>query len=103
MAIILKWITGIFEALLGVPFLGGAFILSMGWTPLFFMFILHLITLIFAHKEGYAKGGSILGLVTSFIGVIPVVGMIMHIITAIVLLIDAATSNKRMNRNPDVF
>jgi hypothetical protein len=56
------------------------------------MFILHIVTLFIARNEKGNLTGSILGMVTSFVGVIPIVGMIMHIITAIILIIDAATN-----------
>ncbi|WP_053363861.1 hypothetical protein [Bacillus sp. FJAT-27251] len=94
----LKWFTGVFEALLGIPFLGGAFIISNGWTPLFIMLVLHIVTLFFSFKEMQNKYGSILGIVTSVIGWIPVVGMIMHIITALALLFDAARSRSVYRR-----
>ncbi|MFD1036819.1 hypothetical protein ACFQ3N_00055 [Virgibacillus byunsanensis] len=87
---ILRWVTGALEALLGIPLLGGAYILSQGWTPLFFMLIFHIITLIWSKKDDEATGGSIIGIITSCIGWIPVVGMVMHIITAIVLFFTAA-------------
>ncbi|MEW9108698.1 hypothetical protein ACQCT6_09715 [Cytobacillus gottheilii] len=92
---ILKWITGGFEAALGIPFLGGLLILSTAWTPLFVMLVLHIVTLVFSANEGEKKHGSILGIVTSVVGFIPVIGMVMHIITAILLMIDAAKSNKK--------
>ncbi|KAA0548556.1 hypothetical protein FZW96_08275 [Bacillus sp. BGMRC 2118] len=87
---ILKWVTGGLEAFLGIPVIGGAVVLSLAWTPLFFMLILHIVTLVLCSRENEKKHGSILGIVTSAIGWIPVVGMIMHIVTAIVLMIDAA-------------
>ncbi|MFB4167157.1 hypothetical protein [Virgibacillus sp. JSM 102003] len=91
---IMKWVTGGCEAFLGIPIIGGAFVLSSGWGALFVMFILHLVTLLIAHNEKGSKAGSIIGMVTSAVGVIPVIGMIMHIITAIVLLIDAGFNKK---------
>jgi hypothetical protein len=86
----LKWITGGLEALLGIPVLGGTIVIGLAWTPLVLMFVLHLITLIVSVKQGGAKHGSIVGLVTSVVAWIPIVGMIMHIITAVLLMIDAA-------------
>ncbi|SHG87342.1 hypothetical protein [Ornithinibacillus halophilus] len=91
---ILKWITGGLEAFWGVPFIGGTIILSMAWTPLVVMLVLHIITLIFCISEERKYHGSILGIITSAIGWIPFVGMIMHIITAIFLLIDAYKSQQ---------
>lgn len=92
---ILKWITGVCEAFLGIPFIGGIFILSNGWVPLVVMFFLHVITLILSVRDGQNKYGSITGIITSLIGWIPVVGMIMHIITALLLFVDAGMSAKQ--------
>jgi hypothetical protein len=87
---ILKWITGSFEALLGIPFFGGVIIMSWFYVPLMIMLILHIATLIISVKQEETKSGSILGIVTSVVGVIPIVGMVMHIITAILLMVDAS-------------
>lgn len=87
MAKFLKWLSFGYEAFLAIPIVGGTFILAYGWIPLGVAFILHLITLILAVKENLGKAGSILGLITSVIGLIPVVGWIMHVATAITLLI----------------
>ncbi|WP_226584908.1 hypothetical protein [Halobacillus litoralis] len=86
---LLKWVTGGCEAFLAIPIAGGIFIFSSGWNALMFMFIFHLITLVVSVKENRSYIGSILGLITSVVGWIPLVGWIMHTITAIVLLIDA--------------
>lgn len=87
---VLKWVTGGLEALLGIPILGATIIISFLWTPLLLMLILHIITLVFTKKEEGSITGSVLGIVTSCIAWIPFVGMIMHILSAIFLMIDAA-------------
>lgn len=87
---ILRLVTGILEAVLGIPILGGLIVIGMAWTPLGIMFILHIITLIFCSKENKDKAGSILGIITSCLAWIPFVGMALHIVTAIILLISAA-------------
>ncbi|WHY67842.1 hypothetical protein [Neobacillus sp. SuZ13] len=88
---ILKWVSGGLEALLGIPVLGGTIVLSLVWTPLAIMLILHIVTLVITKKEGSGSiTGSVLGIITSCIGWIPFVGMIMHIISAIILMVDAA-------------
>lgn len=84
---ILKLITAIGESILGIPLLGGTIIVSLLWIPLVVMFILHIITLIYSSKENTSKAGSILGIITSVLGWIPILGMFMHIITAILLWI----------------
>lgn len=95
---ILKWVTGAFEAFLGIPVIGGAFIVSLLWTPLIVMFVLHIVTLVLTKRDGGPATGSILGIVTSCIGWIPFVGMIMHILSAIFLMINAATSDNKIIR-----
>ncbi len=95
---ILKWLTGIAEALLAIPFAGGAFVVSTAWTALLVMFIFHLVTLIISIRESRFSSGSVLGLITSIVGAIPILGWIMHTITAIVLLIDGAISTRAANQ-----
>ncbi|QFT90728.1 hypothetical protein FIU87_18960 [Bacillus sp. THAF10] len=92
---ILKWVTGGLEAILGVPVLGAAIVLSLLWIPLAIMLVLHIITLVLTKKDGGSTTGSILGIVTSCIAWIPFVGMIMHILSAIFLMLDAAKADKK--------
>lgn len=87
---IMKWITGGLEALLGFPILGATIIVGLLWTPLLVMLVLHIITLVLTLRDVGASTGSILGIITSCIGWIPFVGMIMHILSAIFLMINAA-------------
>ena len=89
-SIILKWVTGGLEALLGIPVLGGTIIISLLWTPLILMLILHIVGLVISVKANAKKVGHILGIVTSCLGFIPFVGMVLHILSAIFLLIEAA-------------
>lgn len=92
---ILKWVSGGLEALLGVPILGGTIVVGLVWTPLAMMLILHIVTLVITKKEGGGSTtGSILGIITSCVAWIPIVGMIMHIITAIILMLDAAKAEQ---------
>lgn len=90
---ILKWVTGGFEAILGIPILGASIVLGLAYTPLILMLILHIITLILTKKDNGPAVGSILGIVTSVVAVIPFVGFVMHILTAVFLMINAATPN----------
>lgn len=83
----LKWITGICEAFLGIPFFGGLYIVAHGWIPLVVMFFFHLITLLLTVKDRGVKFGSMLGMFTSIVGIIPVLGTLLHILTALVLFI----------------
>lgn len=97
---ILMWVTAALEACLGIPFVGGTFVISLLWTPLAVMLILHIITLVLSQKKGRETRGSILGIVTSCVGWVPFVGMVMHILTAIFLFIDAAERDPEMEKQP---
>ncbi|WP_159884642.1 hypothetical protein [Paenibacillus puerhi] len=92
-------ISAILEAILGIPFLGGTIVISMGYSPLGIMFILHVITLALALREQGPKLGSIVGILTSLIAWIPFVGMVMHILTAILLFFTSYTSDAYRNRS----
>ena len=96
---ILKWVTGGLEAVLGVPILGATIVISLLWFPLLVMLVLHIVTLILTKQNGGATTGSILGIVTSCIAWIPFVGMIMHILTAIILMLDAAKTEPEVPLN----
>ncbi|HWK23334.1 MAG TPA: hypothetical protein VNS08_09935 [Ureibacillus sp.] len=89
MAVLLKWISGGLEALLGIPFLGGTIIIALVYVPLGVMLIVHIATLIICIREDKSKAGSILGIVTNVLAWIPFLGMVMHIITAVILLVSA--------------
>ena len=85
-----KWVAGGIEALLGIPVLGASIILSLAWTPLISILAFHIVNLVLSKKENLPITGSILGIVGNAIGWIPFVGMIMHILTAIFVMIEAA-------------
>lgn len=94
---LMKFVTGGMEAFLGIPVLGGAFVLFTGYTALWVMLALHIVTLLICHKEKAGRLGSVVGIVTSCVAVIPVLGMIMHIISAIVLVLSALAQQDRNN------
>ncbi|MGM7724341.1 hypothetical protein [Metabacillus sp. Hm71] len=91
----LKWISGGIEAFLGIPIIGGSIIIGLGWTPLLVMLVFHIVVLVLSNKVGVKAYGNILGIVTSAIGWIPFVGMIMHILSAVFILLDAARKEKK--------
>jgi hypothetical protein len=93
---ILKWVSGGIEALLGIPVLGGSIIISMAWTPLFIMLAFHIIIVIFSNKAGVKAYGNVLGIVTNIVGFIPVVGMIMHLLSAVFILVNAAQNQNKI-------
>lgn len=92
---LLKWISGGAEAVLGFPIVGASIIMGFTYVPLLLMLGLHIFTLFIASREGTKKTGSIMGIITSFLGWIPFVGFILHIITAFILLLDAGKSSMK--------
>jgi|SRR5690625_1888997 len=100
---VLKWVTGGLEALLGIPLIGASIIVGLAWIPLVIMLILHIITLVLTKRDNGKTTGSILGIVTSCIGWIPFVGMVMHILSAIFLMLNAASpDDASVNQNATV-
>ena len=93
-SVALLWITGLAEAFLAIPFLGGGIVVSTGYTALGVMFVLHAITLFFCFREFSPKSGSILGIITSLLAWIPFIGWALHLLTAAVLVITAAMSGR---------
>lgn len=87
------------EAALGIPILGGTIIVSLLWTPLVVTLALHIVAVVLSKEEKRPITGNVLGIVTSCVGWIPILGMIMHIITAIFILVEAG-SNKILDSNP---
>lgn len=90
----LKLFSGAGEAFLGIPIYGGLFVITMGWTPLVAMLVLHTINLCFSIKEKQNKYPSIMGIITSLLAYIPFLGMMLHIITAFLLFWDVYQTQK---------
>ena len=91
----MSWVKAIGEAFLAVPFIGGIVVLSTSYSILGVMFILHAVTLILAIRDHSAKSGSILGLATSIFAWIPFVGWFLHLVTAVVLAVQAVISRPK--------
>ncbi|MEQ6388333.1 hypothetical protein RZN22_03290 [Bacillaceae bacterium S4-13-58] len=98
MVTLMKWITGGIEAFFAIPFVGGIYIISSAWVALGVMLALHLVTLVLSIKNGAVSVGSIFGILASVLGVIPVVGWFLHILTAIILIVDASLSTLKSKK-----
>ncbi|KXH79315.1 hypothetical protein [Sporosarcina sp. HYO08] len=90
----MKWITGIAEGFLAIPIIGGAFVISSGYSALGVMFVLHAITLLLSIRERQGRFASILGLVTSVVSFVPLIGWLFHLLTAGALFISAIMSKR---------
>jgi len=85
----LKLAMAIVETLFAIPVLGMMIIVGMIWIPLALALVGHIINLVFSVKGKEKTTGSILGIIASTVGLIPVVGWILHVLTAIFLFIEA--------------
>lgn len=92
---IMMIIAGVLEAILAIPVLGGSIVIGLLYFPLLVMLIIHIVGLVLSLKDGTSKYGSIVGIVTSLVAWIPLVGWTMHLLSAILLFISAATSKSK--------
>jgi hypothetical protein len=92
---VLMWVSFGFEAFLAIPILGGSFVLALYWLPLAVAFILHATTLVFCFQSSRSYYGSVVGLVASLLGWIPILGWMLHVGAAISLLISSLSEQKK--------
>lgn len=95
---VLKWVTGAFELFLAIPVLGGAIVIASWYSVLGVMLVLHIITLVLSLRNNEAMYGSVLGIVTSLVAWIPFVGWLMHLLSAIFLMVSAAQRSRDPHR-----
>ncbi|CAM3865264.1 hypothetical protein [Alkalicoccus chagannorensis] len=84
-----KFLSGGYEALLALPFIGGSIVVFSGYSALGIALTLHIVTLLIALTFRTGKLPSVFGIVTSLLAWIPVVGWFLHAIAAVLLLISA--------------
>jgi hypothetical protein len=75
----------IYETILAIPLLGAMIIMGWYWMPLVVAVVYHGITLAYTTKENGNKVGPILGMVAGVVGVIPLLGWSLHVVSAIFL------------------
>ncbi|WPS85292.1 hypothetical protein SMD22_01305 (plasmid) [Brevibacillus halotolerans] len=87
------------ELLLAIPILGGVFILSNGWAPLFIAGILHAVVAVFflANKQ-FSITGNVVGIIGALLGVIPFVGWFFHMVAAFILLIESICITRKKSK-----
>lgn len=90
----LRWVSGALEVLLAIPVLGGLIVMGTSYSVLGIMLILHIVTLVLSAKEKGPLYGSVVGIVTSVIAWIPIIGWVMHLISGILLMITAAQKSE---------
>lgn len=83
----MKLLTGVMEAILAIPVLGGFIVIASGYWVLVVMCVLHAATLIISVRHQKSCYGSVLGIVTSMLAWIPILGWMLHLLTAILLFV----------------
>jgi hypothetical protein len=82
------------EAVLGIPLLGGSIVFFSGYNALWLMLAFNIVVVVSTARAGNVSKGNIVGIVASTVGVIPVVGMFLHMAAAITILVDTALGNR---------
>jgi len=85
-----KMIIGLLEIFLGLPIVGGLLIIRLHYIPLAVLLVLHILGLIESKKRNTNYLGHTIGIVGNVIAVIPIVGMIMHLITGVVNIVESS-------------
>ena len=80
---------GIVECILGFPVLGGALIITFLWIPMILALVGHIAVLVFTLNAKRKIAPSVMGIVANTVGLIPIVGMILHILAAIFNMVGA--------------
>ncbi len=83
-----KLVAAIFETVLAIPLLGGLLIISSFWLLLVFEVIIGILGVIQANKENKANKGHVLQIITGFIGWIPFLGWLLHLLSATILWLE---------------
>jgi len=85
----LKLGLAILETIFAIPVLGMVFIVGLVWIPLAIALVGHIIALVFSVKYQTKKTAPIMGIIAATVGLIPIVGWILHILTAIFYYMEA--------------
>jgi hypothetical protein len=88
----MKLLTGVMEAVLAIPVLGGLIVIASAYWVLVIMCVLHAVTLMIAVKQHDSYYGSVMGIVTSMLAWVPFLGWLLHLLTAVLLLVSAFRS-----------
>lgn len=91
----LKWITGIYHLLLIPCYYVFPSLVNLYGIPLLLLIVLHITTILLAKKSGMNTYAHYIGIIVTLVAFFPYIVIILHIIAAIFLLLDAASTTKR--------
>ena len=99
---IMKWVSGALEIILAIPVMGALIVMGSSYVALGVMLILHIVTLILSKNNKEPIYGSVLGIITSLLAWIPLVGWILHLLTGIFLMVTAAKKGTKASAQASV-
>ncbi|TDM12841.1 hypothetical protein [Macrococcus lamae] len=90
--LILGIITLLNEIFLGIPILGGTYIVSLGWAPLGSNILMYIIMAVILAADRYSPAKDlmyipILGIILNMVAFIPFVGMVCHWIMTLFMIL----------------
>jgi len=86
----LKMVAAIVETILALPFIGGLIVIGTAWLTLVIVLALHIAILAVTSSNKSKKTAPIIGIITNALAWIPVVGWLLHLVTAILYWVDIA-------------
>ncbi|MDA2565122.1 MULTISPECIES: hypothetical protein [Bacillus cereus group] len=90
----LKWITGIYHLLLIPCYYLFPSLVNLDGLPLLLLIALH-ITILLAKKAGMNTYAHYIGIIVTLVAFFPYIEILLHIIAAIFLLLDAVSMNAK--------
>jgi len=95
MAKLLKWVTFVWALFLAIPFVGGLDLFGSPWIPSLVALVLNLVAWLVLKKQELPTMGNLFGILASVVGVLDIMGWILHGTTAFLLLIEGVVMHMR--------
>ncbi|WP_336990818.1 hypothetical protein [Bacillus toyonensis] len=90
----LKWTTGIYHPLLLPCYYLFPSLVNLYGIPLLLLIVLHITTFLLAKKVGMNTYPHYIGIIVTLVAFFPYIAIVLHIIAAIFLLLDATSTTK---------
>ncbi|HDR7530819.1 hypothetical protein DN397_20130 [Bacillus sp. AY1-10] len=91
----LKWTTGIYHLLLLPCYYLFLSHVNLYGIPLLLLIVLHITTILLSKKEGLNTYSNYIGIIITLLAFFPYIVIVLHIIAAVFLLLDAASTNTK--------
>ncbi|PEU68302.1 hypothetical protein CN386_27945 [Bacillus cereus] len=91
----LKWTTGISHLLLLPCYYTFPSIVNLDRIPLLLLIALHITTILLANKAGMNTYAHYIGIIVTLVAFFPYIDVVLHIIAAVFLLLDAISTTKK--------